>query len=115
MAADTMAVADMCDAPFLAVRGGSAIHLADREAVADHLAGLMDSYRQAGAATADIAELDVLAQGDSAALATVRWNVRTAAGELIRDFRTSYQLVGPEPWRIVSYVNHDTVRPYQST
>jgi hypothetical protein len=49
-------------------------------------------------------------KGDSAALATVRWNVRSATGDLIRDFRTSYQLVGPEPWRIVSYVNHDTVR-----
>jgi len=111
MASDADAVADLCTAPFLAVRGGQPIHLGDRAAVVDHLTGLMTAYRSAGAAAADILEIDVLTQGDSAALATVRWNVRSLSGDLIRDFRTSYQLVGPEPWRIVSYVNHDTVRP----
>lgn len=109
MARDVDAVTDLYDAPFLAVRGGSAIHLGDRVAVAEHLTGLMDAYRKAGAAQAEIIDLDVLEQGDGAALATVRWNVLSAAGDLIRDFRTSYQLVGPEPWRIVSYVNHDAV------
>jgi len=111
MAGDAEAIADMYQAPFLAVRGGSPIHLADRAAVVGHLAELMAAYRADGAAAAEIASIDVLAQGDSAAVATVRWNVRSAAGEMIREFRTSYQLVGPDPWRIVSYVNHDTVRP----
>ncbi|MEK6721370.1 MAG: hypothetical protein AABZ33_11980 [Chloroflexota bacterium] len=111
MAGDATAVADMYEAPFLAVRGGEPIYLADRPAVVEHLAGLMAAYRNAGAAVADIAAIEVLEQGDSAALATVRWHVRSAAGALIRDFRTSYQLVGPDLWRIVSYVNHDTVRP----
>jgi hypothetical protein len=111
MAGDADAVADLYLAPFLAVRGGRPIHLGDRAAIVDHLAGLMATYRSAGAAAADIMAIDVLAQGDSAALATVRWNVRSAEGVLVRDFRTSYQVVGPEPWRIVSYVNHDTVRP----
>ena len=111
MAGDANAVADLYEAPFLAVRGGAPIHLADRPAVVEHLSGLMAAYRNAGAAAADIAGIDVLSQGDSAALATVRWHVRSATGELLRDFRTSYQLVGPDPWRILSYVNHDTVRP----
>lgn len=111
MAGDVAAVAEMYDAPFLAVRSGSPIHLPDRAAVEEHLAGLMAAYQAAGATAAEIAEIDVLAQGDSALLATVRWNVRGADGGLVRDFRTSYELVGPEPWRIVSYVNHDTVRP----
>lgn len=71
----------------------------------------MAAYRAAGAARAEIGEIDVLAQGDAAALATVRWSVRSATGEMIRDFRTSYQLVGADQWRIVSYVNHDTVLP----
>lgn len=35
--------------------------------------------------------------------------VRSSDGALIRDLRTSYQLAGPDPWRIVSYVNHDVV------
>jgi hypothetical protein len=110
MAADAEGVADLYEAPFLAVRSGAAIHLADRAAVVDHLAGLMAAYRNAGAAVADPVQIDVLAQGDSAVLATVRWEVRSASGDVIRDFRTSYQMIGPEPWRILAYVNHDLVR-----
>ena len=110
MAGDVNAIADMYEAPFLAVRGGAAFHLADRAAVVDHLATLMAAYRSAGAAAANIVDVEVLTQGDGAALATVRWDVRSASGELVRDFRTSYQFAGPEPWRIVSYVNHDTVK-----
>ena len=111
MAGDAEAVADIYEAPFLAVRNGTPIPLPDRNAVVEHLAGVMAAYREAGAASAEIAELDVLEQGDSAAVATVRWHVRAPDSSLIRDFRTSYQLVGPAPWRIRSYVNHDRVRP----
>jgi hypothetical protein len=111
MAGDADAVADLCEVPFLAVRSGAPIHLADRAAMVDHLAGLMAAYRKAGAAAAEVIELDILDQGDRAALATVRWRVRSAEGAVIRDFRTSYQLIGPDPWRIHAYVNHDTVRP----
>ena len=109
MAGDADAVADMCEAPFTAVRSGSPIHLGDRGAVVSHLAGLMAAYRAAGAAAADITNLDVLEQGEGAAVATVHWCVRSAEGALIRDFRTSYQLLGPQPWRILGYVNHDAV------
>lgn len=109
MAGDTEAVADMYAAPFTAVRGGTPIHLPDRDAVVEHLAGLIAAYHQAGAARADIASIDVLAQGDRAQAATVHWQVRSLEGAMIRDFRTTYQMVGPDPWRIVSYVNHDFV------
>ncbi len=109
MAGDADSVADMCEVPFTAVRSGSPIHLGDREAVVGHLAGLMAAYRAAGAAAADITELDVMEQGEGAAVATVHWRVRSAEGALIRDFRTSYQLVGPQPWRILGYVNHDAL------
>lgn len=108
MAGDAEAVADMCTAPFLAVRNGAPIYLADRPSVVEHLAGLMAAYAQLGAAVAQITDIDQLAQGDSATLVTVHWNVRSASGETIRDFRTSYQLVG-RPSRIASYVNHDVV------
>lgn len=111
MAGEAEAVSEMCEAPFLAVRGGEPIHLADSAALRSHLAGLMEAYRNAGAAAADIIDLDVLRQGDGAALVTVHWNVRSATGDLIRDFRTSYQLAGPDPWRILSYVNHDARIP----
>ena len=110
MAGDAETVADMYAAPFLAVRGGVPIHLGDRAQVVEHLAGLMAAYVKAGAAAAEIIEIDVLAQGNVAALATVHWNVRAADGALVRDFRTSYQLVDAgDTWQIVSYVNHDQV------
>lgn len=108
MAGDADGVADLCETPFLAVRMGATIHLADRRALVDHLAGLMAAYRNAGAAVAETEELEPLVQGDRAALVTVHWNVRAADGTMIRDFRTSYQLVA-HPWRILGYVNHDTV------
>lgn len=109
MAGDAAAVADMYGAPLLAVRGGTPIHLADRQAVIEHLTGLMAAYRSAGAATAEIASIDLLRQGNAAQLATVHWAVRSSDGALVRDLRTSYQFAGPNPWRIVSYVNHDVV------
>ena len=111
MAGDAPAVADLCQVPFLAVRNGVPIHLGDRESLVDHFAGLTAAYRKAGAAAADVVALDVLEQGDSAALATVRWVVRSADGALVRDFRTSYQMLGPDPWTIHAYLNHDTARP----
>jgi ketosteroid isomerase-like protein len=47
MASDVDAVAAMYEAPFLAVRESHPIHLHDREAVREHLAGLMEAYRNA--------------------------------------------------------------------
>ena len=108
MAGDAETVADMYTAPFLAVRNGTPIYLADRPSVVEHLAGLMTAYARSGAAVAQIKDIDQLEQGDSATLVTVHWTVRSASGEMIRDFRTSYQLVR-RPSRIVSYVNHDVV------
>ena len=41
-------------------------------------------------------------------MATVRWNVFGADGTLVRDFRTTYQLLRADgSWRILSYTNHD--------
>lgn len=111
MAGDAEGVAaEIYEAPFLAVRGGSPIHLANRAAVVSHLEQVMGAYRDSGAAVAEVGGLDVIEQGDSAALATVRWIIRSQTGDVLKDFRTSYQLVGPDPWRVLSYVNHDTVR-----
>ncbi len=110
MASDAEAVADLCGTPFLAVRKGTPIPLSDHAALLDHFGSVMDAYRASGAVAADIEGLEILEQGDSAALVTVHWRVRTADGGVVRDFRTSYQLVGPDPWQIFGYVNHDAVR-----
>ncbi len=109
MAGDAEAVADLCEVPFLAVRSGAAFHLLDRPAVVGHLANNTAAYRSAGAAAADIAAIRVQEQGLEAVLATVDWQVRAADGTVVRDFSTSYQLIVADPWRILSYVNHDRV------
>ena len=109
MASDADAIAAMYEAPFLAVREGRAIHLADAQAVRDHLAELMTAYRNAGATEAAMAGLDVKPLGRSSVLATVHWNALAADGTLVRDFHTSYQLLrdGSTGWRILTYTNHD--------
>jgi len=114
MAGDAEAVADMCEVPFLAVRSGMPYHLLDRVALVGHLANNMTAYQSAGAASADFVGIDILQQGTEAALATVHWHVRAPDGTLVRDLRTSYQLVAADPWRILSYVNHDRVTPGDS-
>jgi len=109
MASDADAVADMYEAPLLAVRDGKAIHLGDHDAVRSHLASLMDAYRNAGAKRATIAALNSTQLGRSSMLATVRWNVQSEDGTVLRDFATSYHMLRQEPggWQILSYTNHD--------
>lgn len=108
MASDVDAISALYEAPLLAVREGRAIHLPDRTAVSEHLAELMQAYQSAGAARADIAEIDVLPLGKSGAMTTVRWHVVDEAGTILRDFRSTYHLLHvDEAWRILSYTNHD--------
>jgi ketosteroid isomerase-like protein len=109
MASDVDAVAAMYEAPFLAVRESQPIHLHDPEAVREHLAGLMEAYRNAGAKRATIADLQVAAFDSASVIATVRWNALSEDGALLRDFTVSYQMLRQEPdgWRILSYTYHD--------
>lgn len=107
MASDVAAISAVYEAPLLAVREGRAIHLSDRAAVDEHLSELMTAYRNAGAAQADVSELNVMSLGESGAMVTVRWHVLDASGALLRDFRTTYHLLRHEEmWRILSYTNH---------
>lgn len=110
LAGDAEGVADMYTIPFVAVRGGQPVHLSGRSATVAHLERLIAGFRESGAVVADIDRVDVRSQGDSATLATVHWHLKAATGKTLREFKTTYQLVGPDPWRIVSYVNHDTVK-----
>lgn len=107
MASDVDAISAVYEAPLLAVRDGTAIHLPDRTAVRAHLAELMAAYAASGAARADIASLDVTGLGTSSAVATVHWHVRDSDGGLVKDFRTTYQLLREDTdWRILTYTNH---------
>jgi hypothetical protein len=68
----------------------------------------MAAYAALGAKQADIARLEVTDLGRSSALATVNWHVRDADGAVLKDFRTTYQLLSVDgTWRILSYTNHD--------
>lgn len=68
------------------------IHLADREAIVAHFGTNIAGYESAGAASADIAALDARDQGNAAAAATVRWQVRGPDAGLLREFETTHQL-----------------------
>jgi hypothetical protein len=96
MASDADAIAAMYEVPFLAVREGRAIHLGDRDAVREHLGGLMEAYRNAGATSARIADLRVTRLDRTSAIATIRWNALADDGALLRDFVTSYQMLREE-------------------
>lgn len=101
------AVIDLCLWPFLAVREGVTIHLADRSAVRDHFAAMIDAYRAAGYASFAPVAIDTHRLGDRAAFTTVRWHALNADGTVARDTYTTYHLLStPDGWRILSYTNH---------
>src|SRR5258708_26387586 len=69
---DVDGVTDLCISPFLAIRGGSPIHLPDRQAVRDHFAAMIDAYRAGGAAPSSPIEIDPNRLGDPSPFATAR-------------------------------------------
>lgn len=104
---DVEGVTELCVAPFLAIREGVPIHLPDREAVRDHFAAMIDAYRGGGVATWRRVEIDVRELGEHAVFGTVRWNALDAAGNVLRDTRTTYHLLATsDGWRLLSYTNH---------
>lgn len=107
---DAEGVTDLCVWPFVAIRGGEAIHLADRAAVRDHFAAMMDAYRGQGAAVWSPVEIDSHPLGEHATFETVRWNALDSNGNVLRDTQTTYHLLAApekaEGWRFLSYTNH---------
>ena len=107
VAQDVDGVVDLCEAPFVAVREGRPIHMADRGAVHDHFATVIGSYARAGYARFEPVEIDTREVGDKGAFTTVRWHAYDADGNVARDSRTSYLLLATEGgWRFLAYVNH---------
>ena len=106
--------AEACLVPFVAVRGGVAIHLPDNDAVRDHLAELMDAYRADAVARWERIETDINEIGDHTVFATVRWHGLDAEDEVIREISTTYHVDRtPDGLRFVSYTNHFTMAPGQ--
>jgi hypothetical protein len=107
---DADGVTDLCLWPFVAIRGGVSIHLADRDAVLEHFNSMMDDYTGQGAAVWSAVEIDSRPAGERASFETVRWNALDADGNVLRDTRTTYHLLavpdGAEGWRFLSYTNH---------
>ena len=104
---DVEGVVALCLDPFLAIREGAAIHMADRDAVRDHFAAIMTAYRGSGAARWSPVGIDARNLGDKSCFATVHWNAHDESGSLLRDTYTTYHmLVGPDGWRFLSYTNH---------
>ena len=104
---DAEGVTELCEAPFLAIRTGVAIHLPDRDALREHFEAMMSSYRGAGATEWVPVEVEPHQLGASANFTTVRWNARDERGTVMRDTRTTYHmLTGADGWRFLSYTNH---------
>jgi hypothetical protein len=107
-ARDVEDVTNLCLWPFLAIRKGEAIHMPDRAAVRDHFANVMIAYRvTTGVMGWTPIEIDVRQLGEHSVFATLHWNAFDANGDVVRDTRTSYQLLAtPDGWRFISYTNH---------
>ena len=106
-ARDVEGVTGLCLWPFVAIREGVAIHLADRDAVRDHFMAMIDAYRDAGYASFAPVAIDSRELGDCAAFTTVRWQALDGDERVARDTQTTYHLLAtPDGWRILSYTNH---------
>ena len=104
---DAEGVTDLCLWPFLAIRKGEAIHLPDRNAVRDHFASMVQTYRFAGVDSWRRVETDVRPLGEHSFFVTVNWNTVDSEGEVLRGSWTSYQMLAtPNGWRFLSYTNH---------
>jgi hypothetical protein len=107
VARDAEGVTELCLCPFLAIREGVAIHLADRDAVRDHFTTIIDAYRRAGYAGFSPIQIDTHQLGERAVFATVRWHALDSDGNVARDTQTTYHLLAtPAGWRFLSYTNH---------
>ena len=100
-------VTELCLWPFVAIREGAAIHLADRDAVRDHFTAMIDAYRDAGYASFAPVAIDTRQLGERPAFTTVRWHALDTDGNVARDTQTTYHLLATsDGWRILSYTNH---------
>ena len=107
IAHDAEGVTELCLGPFLAIREGVPIHLADRRAVRDHFATIIGAYRDAGYASFSPVAIDTRQLGERAAFTTVRWHALDSDGNIARDTLTTYHLFAtPAGWRFLSYTNH---------
>ena len=110
IAHDEDGVTDLCLAPFVAIRGGAAVYLPDRDAVRGHFLAVMDAYRDAGFATFSPVAIETHELGEHSCFVTVRWNALDTDGGVARDTQTTYHLLAMpderEGWRFLSYTNH---------
>jgi hypothetical protein len=107
LAGDADGVTELCLCPFVAIREGVAIRLADPDAVRDHFSTIMGAYRSAGYADFSAVSIDTRELGDRAAFTTVRWQALDSDGKVVRDTLTSYHLLATAAgWRFLSYTNH---------
>jgi len=104
---DAEGVTDLCLLPFLAIREGNPIHLADHDAVKNHFTTVMNAYRAAGYAGFSPVAIDTRELGDRAVFTTVRWHALDSDNNVARDSLTTYHVLAtPSGWRFLSYTNH---------
>ncbi len=104
---DADGVTELCLVPFLAIREGVPIHLADRAEARDHFRTIINAYRDAGYASFSPVEIDTRQLGERAAFTTVRWHALSTDGNVVRDTHTTYHVLATsDGLRFLSYTNH---------
>ena len=94
-------------------REGKAIHLSDGEAVREHFATIMSTYRGMGAAAWWPVEIEPHPLGDSASFTTVRWNATDERGNITRGYAYDVPLAR-EPRGLALPVVHQPLLTWQS-
>ena len=105
---DADAIAASFLTPCLFVRDGTTEATTTTEEVTASVRALLDLHRAWDVQTAAPAEVTVLEEGTSHAIARVEWTLGRTHSRVAWSFATTYTLVpGEDDWRIASAVTHD--------
>ena len=105
---DAAAIAACYGTPCLFVRDGSTVAIESEAGVTESVRALLDLHRAWDVQTAVPAEVVVMEQSPTHAVARVGWRLGRAGSRVAWSFATTYTLVPTaDDWRIVVAVTHD--------
>ena len=100
--------ADLFHVPAMTVLGdGSVRMLASRDEAERFFQGVSEQWKSLGYHHFTIAEMVVLCLGSRSRLVTFRWRMHSSAGDVIRTWLQSYQLLNVQTdWRVLASTFH---------
>ena len=105
---DGTRIAALYHIPTVTMRGDGSIHcLQSREELARFFQSVAETYSREGYRSGSFKNLQVIPIGGRSALATLQWELRREDGNVIREWRQSYNVVRtPGGWRILVSTFH---------